>query len=143
VTTALKNYEGILDALTEVSEDSTNAGASTEARALFEQFRKKCQMYFYLMVAKTVFEPADRLSVALQSAKMTATEGIEVVRVTNAQISGFRSDTTFDKLMAGGCFFCLLSFGVALGWNTLSISVVRLLTLVRLVHVIFRKLSGG
>jgi len=35
VTTALKNYEGILDALTEVSEDSTNAGASgasTEAR---------------------------------------------------------------------------------------------------------------
>jgi len=31
---------------------------------------------------------------------MTATEGLEAVRVTHAQISGFRSDATFDKLMA-------------------------------------------
>jgi len=68
VTTALRNYESILDALTEVSEDFINAGASTEARGLFEQFRK-CQMYFCLIVAKMIFEPADRLSVALQSAK--------------------------------------------------------------------------
>jgi len=53
---------------TEISEDSTNAGASTEARGLFEQFRK-CRMYFCRMVAKMVFEPADRMSVALPSAK--------------------------------------------------------------------------
>jgi len=52
------------------------------------------------MVAKTVFEPSDRLSVALQSAKRMATEGLEAVRVTHAQISGFCSEETFDKLMA-------------------------------------------
>jgi len=57
-------------------------------------------MYFCLIWAKTVFEPADRLSVALQSAKMTATEGLDAIRVTHAQISGFRSDATFNKLMA-------------------------------------------
>ena len=40
-------------------------------------------------------------------------------------------------------FFCLVSFGAALGRNTLNISVVCLLTLVSLVHVIFQKLSDG
>ena len=38
--------------------------------------------------------------------------------------------------------FCLVSFGAALGRNTLNISVVCLLTLVSLVHVILQKLSG-
>jgi len=52
------------------------------------------------MVAKAVFEPADRLSVALHAAKMTATEGLEAVRVIHAQISRFRSDAIFYKFMA-------------------------------------------
>lgn len=37
----------------------------------------------------------------------------------------------------------MVSFGSALGRNTLNISVVCLLTLVSLVHVIFQKLSDG
>ena len=37
----------------------------------------------------------------------------------------------------------MVSFGAALGRNTLNISVVCLLTLVSLVHVIFQKLSDG
>lgn len=98
VTTALDHYEGILNALDEVATDSTNEASCVEASCLHAQF-SNTQMFFCLLVAQAVFQPADRLSTALQSVKMTATSGLEAVKATHAMISSLRTDASFDKFI--------------------------------------------
>ena len=56
-------------------------------------------MFFCLLVAQVVFQPADRLSTVLQSMKMTASSGLEAVKATYAMISSLRTDAAFDMFM--------------------------------------------
>lgn len=97
VKTALKNYEGIMGALDEVAE-SSSSDAAVEARSLLQQFDKS-HMYFCLLVAESVFEPADRLSTILQSPNMTASSGLAAAKATYQLLSSLRTQTAFDKFM--------------------------------------------
>jgi hypothetical protein len=99
VKTGLENYESIMTALSEVAECSSCAAAGVEARSLYEQFDKS-RMYFSLLIAESVFQPADHLSTLLQSSSMTASSGLKAVKTTYQIISSLRTQDVFDNFIA-------------------------------------------
>lgn len=70
---------------------------SKQAVCMHSSARLKCSSVFWL--PKLYSSPADRLSTALQSVKMTATSGLEAVKATHAMISSLRTDASFDKFI--------------------------------------------
>ena len=97
VSTAIDNYHGILEALEIVATNSKD-DKGAEAHGLLEQFRKG-KMYWSLLVARKVFDPADNLARVLQGEKMTVNGSLEAVRVTRNFLETMRTDECFCELM--------------------------------------------
>jgi hypothetical protein len=98
VSTGLKNYEKILDALNTVATEASHADTQGEARGFYEQFRKS-KMYWALLVAEAIFTPSDHLARALQSAKMTVNESIVAIKQTKNTLLALRCDAVHDDLL--------------------------------------------
>ena len=98
LTTGLNNYAEILTALRIVGGENSREEHNSEAMGLEEQFGKS-RMYWGHVVAKSVFEPADRLTRSLQAPDMTVSGCIEAVKMTHNYRLSLRDKETFRSVM--------------------------------------------
>jgi len=97
VSTTIENYSGIIEAL-QIVATSSKGEKGSEARGFLEHF-KAAKMYWSLLVAKNLFDPADNLARALQGEKMTVNGSLQAVRVTRNFLDTLCNDNCFSLLM--------------------------------------------
>lgn len=93
----LRQIHVLPDALSIIESESRDPGSSYKASG-FQRRMQDFEFFFGLEISLRLFEVTDRLSKELQSQKISAGEGVELVNHAISELTAFRCDTEFTDM---------------------------------------------